>query len=280
MSKKDREFMQSAILNNETFNFYYNKLFELATNRYKWGGLPETIDPRFLEISIFTKGCAVFFKDEVVGFLALPCMYGGVLDVYNNPTDITAYATNGYQARLNKENCVIIWNNYLREPSLKSIELYARRLYEIERAIDTNVKQQKTPLIIRSTESQRLVMTNLYQKYDGNQPFIFGDKNLDLDGVKVLNTQAPYNADKLQLLKRQYWSEALTYLGIDNVSTEKRERLVGEEVTGNLSVVDANRTVGLRTRQQAADKINKMFGLNITVDFEYQSQLQGGVVDE
>lgn len=265
MARKDNAFWQSAKRNSETFHSYYNRLLDIAVNRYDWENLPDTVDPRFLELTIFCEGCAVFFCDEVMGFLGLQVMYGGNLDVYHNPIDRTAYASNGYQKRLTNQDSVLIWNNALRTSGLPQLEQYAIRLYEVERAIDTNVKSQKTPVLIRSSENQRLVMQNLYQKYDGNQPFIFGDKNLDIDGIKVLNTQSPFVADKLQLLKRQYWSEAMTFLGVDNVSTEKKERLVGEEVTGNLGAVEVQRLSGLNARQQACDKINRMFGLNISV---------------
>ena len=147
------------------------------------------------------------------------------------------------------------------------VEMYARRLYEIERTIDVNVKAQKTPILIRATENQRLTMKNLYMQYDGNEPFIFGDKQLDMDGIKVLKTDAPYVADKLNILKRQIWNEALTYLGIENSNTEKRERLVSDEITSNLGGVAAQRFCRLNARRKAAEQINKMFGLNIQVDF-------------
>lgn len=273
LSRKDTAFWQSVKRNNDTYHFYYNRLLDTAVNRYEWVGLPDTIDPRFLELTIFCDGCAVFFHDEVMGYLGLQAMYGGNLDVYHNPMQRTAYASNGYQKLLTEKDSVLIWNNALRMSGLSQLEQYAIRLYEVERAIDTNVKSQKTPILIRSSESQRLVMQNLYQKYDGNQPFIFGDKNLDIDGIKVLNTNAPFVADKLQLLKRQYWNEAMTFLGVDNVSTEKKERLVSDEVAGNLGAVEAQRLSGLNARREAVEKINKMFGLQISVDYRIKPQL-------
>ena len=74
-------------------------------------------------------------------------------------------------------------------------------------------------------------------------------------------------ADKLQLLKRQIWNEALTFLGVYNANTEKRERLVDSEVTSNLGGVNASRLSGLTTRKEAAEKANQKFGWNISVDF-------------
>lgn len=272
MGKAKREKWESALLNNRTYLQYYNRLLELAINMYEWKNLPDTIDERFLELTLFSDGMAVFFRDDILGDLCLQCMIGGNLDVYRIPIERTAYATNGYQMHLNNTNSVIIFNNYTHTNSMLDVEMYARRLYEIERTIDVNVKAQKTPVLIRATENQRLTMKNLYMQYDGNEPFIFGDKNLDMDGIKVLKTDAPYVADKLNILKRQIWNEALTYLGIENSNTEKKERLVSDEVTTNLGGVEAQRFCRLNARRQAANQINKMFGLNIQVDFRQDKQ--------
>lgn len=271
MGKGKREKWESALLNNRTYLQYYTRLLELAINMYEWKGLPPSVDERFLELTLFSDGMAVFFRDEVLGDLCLQCMIGGNLDVYRIPIERTAYATNGYQAHLNNTNSVIIFNNYTHTNSMLDVEMYARRLYEIERTIDVNVKAQKTPLVIRATENQRLTLKNMYMQYDGNEPFIFGDKNLDMDGIKVLKTDAPYVADKLNILKRQIWNEALTYLGIENSNTEKKERLVSDEVTTNLGGVEAQRYCRLNSRRQAAKAINAMFGLNITVDFRQEN---------
>jgi hypothetical protein len=267
MGKGKREKWESALLNNRTYLQYYNRLLELAINMYEWKNLPDSVDERFLELTLFSDGMAIFFRDDILGELCLQCMIGGELDVYRIPIDRTAYATNGYRMRLNNQNSVIIFNNYTHTNSMLDVEMYSRRLYEIERTIDVNVKAQKTPLIIRATENQRLTMKNLFMQYDGNEPFIFGDNNLDMDAIKVIPTNAPYVADKLNILKRQIWNEALTYLGIENSNTEKKERLVSDEVNSNLGGVAAQRFCRLNSRRKAADQINKMFGLNIQVDF-------------
>lgn len=261
-------FWESARLNNQTYIMYYNRLAELAINCFEWKNLPDSIDPRYLELTLFADGYAVFFRDEVIDdYLALQCMIGGQLDVYRIPTDRRAYAVNGYNKRLNASDSVLIFNNYLHTNSLLDVEQYALRLYEIQRTIDVNVKAQKTPVLIRTTENQRLTMKNVYQKYDGNEPVIYGVKNLMPDDIQVLKTDAPFVSDKLQILKRQIWNEALTYLGIENANTEKRERLVTDEISSNLGGVSAQRFTRLNARKDACKKINKMFGLNIDVEF-------------
>lgn len=267
MSKSKKRRWESAELNVKTYEDYYSRLKELALNVFEWEGLPPTVDERFLEMSLFDYGFCLYFDDEIIGNLALTCTIGGQLDVYRIPIIRRAYAQNGYNKLLSSKDSVLIFNNYLHTPTSLTIELFARRLYEIERAIDVNVKGQKTPKLILSTEQQRLTMQNLYMQYDGNEPFIFGDKNMDIDGVKTLDTTAPFVADKLQVLKHQIWNEALTFCGIENSNADKKERLVSDEVGCNYGNIEAQRNVMLNARRQAVEKINRMFGTNISVNF-------------
>lgn len=263
--KKNR--WHSAQINNQTYIDYYQRLMEFAINMFEWRNLPPTVDERFLELTLYEKGYCLYFNDEVVGNLALTCTIGGMLDVYRIPTERRAFAVNGYNKICTSQDSVLIFNNYLHTPTILTIELFARRLYEIERTIDVNVKAQKTPTLVLASEQQRLTMKNLYMQYDGNEPFIFGDKDMEFEGIKCLKTDAPYVADKLQVLKHQIWNEALTFCGIENSNQDKKERLVADEVGSNYGNIEAQRNVMLNARRQAADKINRMFGTNIEVGF-------------
>lgn len=272
--RKGRKAQTEAFLQNQrTYLQYVNRLTELSISMFDWKNLPDTIDARFLELALFNDGMAVFFKDEVMGYLGLQVMIGGTLNVYRIPITRTAFAQNGYQMKLDQSNSVIIFNNMLHTNSILDVQEISKRLYEIQRTIDINVIQQKTPKIITCTENQRLVMKNLYAQYMGNEPFIFGDKNLDLSGIKTFDTTSPYVADKLYDLKTQYWNEALTYLGISNVNTVKKERMITDEVQRNLGGTIASRYSRMFMRQQACEQINKMFGLNISVDYREDMQV-------
>lgn len=264
---KYSNFNESAKLNRDTYNAYFNRLLNILLSMYEWKGLPDTVDPRFIERTLAHEGKAVFFRDEVMGYLCLQVNINGPLDVYGNPTSRRAYAVNGYTLELDNTNSVMLYNNATRTGSVADLELYASRLYEIERAIDVNVKGQKTPKIITCEESQRLTMRNLYMKYDGNQPFIFADKSLDRDSIKVLDTSSPYVSDNLRILLRQRFSDALAFIGVDSNISDKKERVVAEEVQSNRGIVEAQRSVHLAPRKLAAEQINKMFGLNVTVEF-------------
>lgn len=267
-------FNESAKLNRLSFDFYFDRLKELAISMFEWENLPDSMDERFLEMTLFEDGQAIVFRDDVMGMLGLQVMIGGPLNVYRVPINRRAYAVNGYQnPDLTPENSVIVFNNMLRTNSYRDVMFFARKLYEVDRAIDVNIKGQKTPKVILCDENERLTMLNLFMKYDGNQPFIFGSKNLDLKSIQTLDTSSPYLSDKLYQLKTQIWNEALTYLGISNVNFNKKERLVSDEVLRNSGSTVSSRYTRLNMREQAADEINRMFGTDIRVKYREDVQI-------
>ena len=283
--KGDYQFWDSANANAIAEQYYLSRLSELAMSMFKWKNMPDSIDTRFLEYTLFYEGAAVFFKDndltkrnmndldrgEDGTYLALQVVLGGDLNVYRIPNNRKAYAVNTYNRQLDADNSVIVWNNMLRLPEYGRMMFYANKLYQIDRAIDVNVKGQRFPIAILCDETQRLTMKNVYKQYDGNEPFIFGDKNLDLSGIQVINTGSPYVADKLQQLKNNIWSEAMMCLGIPNSPSEKKERLVANEAKVSQGGTLASRSSRLEMRKMACDEINRMFGLN--VDVEYNQDL-------
>lgn len=270
--RKNRQFWESGLLNNATFRQYYNRLVELSISMFEWKNLPDTVDPRFLELTLFTDGQAVFFEDEVMGYLCLQNILGGQFDVYRIPVDRRAYAVNGYQKRLDNTDSVIIWNNYLHTNSMLDVQMFAKRLYNLDRAIDVNANAQKTPILLLCDESERLSLENIYMQYDGNMPVIKAQKSLNPNAFTVLNTDAPYVADKLYQLKTQIWNEALTYLGISNINITKKERLITDEVTRNQGGTIASRYSRLQSRREACKKINEMFGLDVWCDYREDFQ--------
>ena len=293
MGRRRTNFDESLWRNNGTYRFYLDRLTELSISMFDWQNVPDSIDPRFLETTLFLNGSAVFFKDEdlreenIEGeedgtLLALPVAMNGNFDLYNIPTRRTAYATNGYNRNLTNKDSVIVYNNMIRTNSVQTCTVYARRLWNLDRAIDVNANAQKTPVLIRCNDSERLTLVNAYQKWEGNEPVIYGTKDFDPNNISVLRTDAPYVARDLYELKTQIWNEALTYLGISNMNFQKRERLVTDEVVRNQGGTIASRYSRLEARREACKKINKMFGTNIEVYFrddtkEFDENMLGGI---
>ena len=275
---QDRMFWSTAFENRLNNDLYLARLVELSASMFDWTGLPETCDVRTLELALLGNGRAVFFKDDALDmYMTLPVNVStSGYDVYGQPLQFTARSLyNNYRYPLTQETGVMIYNNYLRTPSLMQLVAFADRLGKIDEIIDINVNAQKTPILILADESKRLTMKNLYMKYDGNQPFIFGDKNLDINSLKAFSTNAPYVCDKLYQLKTQIWNEALTYLGISNINIQKKERLITDEVTRNQGGTIASRYSRLESRRQAVEKINDMFGTNIEVNYREDFQQIG-----
>lgn len=281
MGRKKTQFEESALLNNRSYDYYFYRLKELAITMFDWKGLPSSVDPRYIELALFDNKCVVYFRDEVMGDLCLNCLPQSMMNVYGDPIKRRAYSKyNKYQRQLSDKDSVIIWNNYLRISSYNAVDLFARRLYNLDRIIDVNCNAQKTPMMVTANEQQRMTMINLYKEYDGNQPFIFGDKMLDQNSLKVLNTGAPYVADRIYDMKKNLWNEALNYLGISAIN-DKRERMITQEAMMAQGDNISARYSRLRSRQEAVEKINAMFGTSISVDYaaDYQEVEENEVND-
>lgn len=266
--KSERTFWDSAKMNNSTYLSYYNRLVGIAVSMFEWHNLPDTIDERFLEMCLFGDGKALFFKDDVMGYLTLQFFGTAPLDVYKIPTKRFAFSANGYQNNFTEENSVIIWNNVTHTNSWLDCECASQRLYEIQRTIDTNINAQKTPvLVLAKNDTEKLTMKNAYMQYDGNAPFIFAYKDFDPNNIKALKTDAPYVADRLFNAKKEIWNEALSALGVPVTDRVKRERLLAAEIAGDKASSVAQQFIRLNPRKKACEQINKMFGLNLDVTY-------------
>lgn len=268
-------FRQSAFKTLYSENIYYDKLKEIAITLFKWVNLPEEIDARFLELSLFECGEIVFAQDEVTGlYFVMRNVNAGQLDKYDRPIYRRLYANNGLNLERTSADSVIIYNNVLRTSSVPITRYYSDRFHFYDQIVDVNVNAQKTPVLIRCSENERLSVENLYLKYEGGQPIIFGDKALSNKPIDVLKTDAPFVADKIYDMKVKYWNEFLTFFGVSNVNINKKERLTTDEVNRQLGGAIAARGSGMLARKEACKEINRMFDLDIDVVFNEDYQLK------
>ena len=289
MGRKKGPLSQAMANTNYKWLMYFDKLMSLALSCYRWYGLPDTVDERFIELGLFETGHMVFFRDEILGDLCLQGNLGGTFGFYNEPTLRYVWSTNGYHNKLHKDNSVIIWNNQLRKPTIGVVQMYVDELVDLKDAIRVNINSQKTPFILMADTNTELSLKNMYKRIIGNEPAIATSKmGFNPNDITVLRTDAPYLADKLYLHFQNIYNEYLSYLGVENMglSVIKSERLTAAEGTANSGNVETSRNSWLIARQTAAEKINKMFGLNISVGFNSQlpsiinSFLNGGGFDE
>ena len=260
--KKISETELAMLINNRTMIDYLDRLRMLATSLFTWKGLDDiagTGASRFLEQSLYDNGRACFVKDDELGYLALKVNPSDKLNVYNLPTRVNAWSI-GYNKIYDFDDIVYIMNNELQKPTVASLELFAYRLYDTERIIDTNLNAMRTPVLIEGDTKTILTLKNVYMQYTGNTPFIFGNKQFDISNkLNVLKTDAPYLVDKLDIHKHQIFNDALTVLGIENANTDKKERLITNEVESNEQLVNYYLNCWYKTRKKACDEINEKF---------------------
>ena len=270
MKPKDIRFLDSALMNTQTYYDYLERFKKICLSMFVWENLPESCNARYLEECLYYKGQAALLKDELYGFINTQCASNGYLNIYGLPTSLNCYSYQYNSIRnlytglegTEDKDAVLVMNNWQRIPTASTIELFAQRLAEAEMVAMTNIKAQKTPVLIVVDENQRLMMENLYAQYDGNRPFIMGDKNQISDNtIRSINTGAEFIADKIMDYKRQIWNEALQFLGVNTLQTEKKERLITDEASSNNELINLNLQSMLVPRQEAAEQFNKLFGL-------------------
>lgn len=225
-SRNNIDFIDSELMNTETYFNYLDRFKKVALSIFEWVNLPKSMNARYLELSLYYDGIATLFKDTDYGFINTRCTSNGYINIYGLPNKLHCYSYDlhrdkilytGLQEdveKLQETNAILVENNWDNVPTEPTLALFAQRLALAERASDTNVEAQRTPVMILVGENQRLTMENLYGQYRGNRPFIFGDKQQmqDMDSIKAINTQAPVVFDKLQNYKKEIWNEALTFL--------------------------------------------------------------------
>lgn len=228
--RKNFKFTDNLVINDMTYIDYLDRFKKVALSMFEWVNLPDSMNAMWLEKCLYYNGMAALLKDKEYGFINTNCCSNGQINIYGLPTSLNCYSfeyqssrklytglkptlSDKQQKYMENNEAILVMNNWERIPTCGSMELFAYRLYEAERTADTNIKAQKTPIMIIVNEKQRLLMENLYNQFNGNQPFIFGDKDqLGENILRSVNTNAPFIADKIMDYKKEIWNEALTFL--------------------------------------------------------------------
>ena len=276
--KKRKTRMQEAVwLNDQTYLDYKHRLKKIATSIFEWKNLPESMDEEYIEYCLYALGQCAFLKTKDSGFINTKAVTNGSLNLYGLPTSLNCYSYGSVQYNRNvyyggksageEKECILVKNTRDRNPvpTVATLELFAYRLYQAERTADVNIQNAKRSRLILTSENQRLTMENLFRQYDSNVPFIFGDsENFKKGGVESLDISSAFIGSDIMKYKKEIWNEALTFLGVDNFS-EKKERLVSDEIDTNNEVINLNLMSFLAPRQKACELFNKKYGMNIEV---------------
>lgn len=252
------------LLNNLTFKLMYDKYKLLSTNAFQWEGLPEGIKEKYIENYLFHHGKAIFFRDPKMSFM---CLKADDTGQYNVNGESLRYLATGfnYHHFYDTDECVIIENNSLRLNTHDFIMFYVNKITEAERTMDVNVKAIKTPFIVACDDKDVLTFKQIFQQIDGNTPAIFADKGLNIDNLNVLKTDAKFMGNDLMDYKKSVENELLTFLGFDNLSVDKKERVNVTEAKSNDEITKSFAELQLEARKKACEEINKMYGLKVSV---------------
>ena len=284
------ELINSQLSNFKTYEMYKRQLLTLAENVFEFKNMPKFIDTAYLNKSLLRKGSIAFFKDEELGLLALPYIVLGKLDVYGRPTNIKVMSRTGYSKTINgQENFVIMYDNNGRYPLWLDIKQYAERLALCSRVIDINVKQQRTPRIVKTKQDNERTIKDLFNNVDGFEELIMTYNNIDIDDTTMILAPAPYVADKVDLEKDKIYNEFLRLIGVANLSYQKKERNISDEITAMQGGTIASRYSRFEPRQKAIELINERFEENIEVKYydgvpttekEVENYVEGGDLND
>ena len=287
--RKARNSLEDAVLmNNATYFDYLERFKRIALSMFEWVNLPDSMDARYLERCLYYTGQAAMLYLEPYGYINTKSATSGKLNLYGLPTRIRCYSygeintsrrvyngvsdavaeINGYEDDTDdarQTEAILVLNNWEGVGTASTVELFAMRMAIAERAIDVNIRAQKTPFVLVTNQNKRLSMMNALDQVDKNAMALVVEPNqLDAESFKTLQTSAPFVADKLTDYKRGIWNEFLTYLGVDNIS-EKRERMISAETMSNNECVNLNMMAGLKPREKAAEEFNQKYHKNIEV---------------
>ena len=263
-----KKLINSQLTNMKTYLMYRGEMLTLAENVFEFKNLPEFIDVSYLNKTLLRNGSIAFFKDEVLGLIALPYDVIGDSDIYGRPIEIMARAANGtYYKKLKRDEFVIMYDNNGRYPIFMDICQMAERIALSKRTIDVNIVQQRTPRIWKTSQDKKRTLQDMLSEIDGMMENIATYESIDIDDMNVVLAPAPFVADKIDLHLDKEWAEFYRLIGVANLVEQKKERMIKDEMSASQGGTIASRFSRFEPRKRAIDEINKKFGTNIEVSY-------------
>ena len=263
-----KKLINSQLTNMKTYLMYRGEMLTLAENVFEFKNLPEFIDVSYLNKTLLRNGSIAFFKDEVLGLIALPYDVIGNSDIYGRPIEIMARAANGtYYKKLKRDEFVIMYDNNGRYPIFMDICQMAERIALSKRTIDVNIVQQRTPRIWKTSQDKKRTLQDMLSEIDGMMENIATYESIDIDDMNVVLAPAPFVADKIDLHLDKEWAEFYRLIGVANLVEQKKERMIKDEMSASQGGTIASRFSRFEPRKRAIEEINKKFGTNIEVSY-------------
>ena len=260
--------INSQMSNYATYNMYFRQMLSLAENVFEFENLNKFIDVSYLNKTLLRQGSIAFFKDEVIGLLALPYRSLSKLDIYGRPKKIEVFSkVNGYHRILKKNEFVIMYDNNGRYPLYLDICQMAERISLCVRTIDINMIHQRTPRIWKTDSDKALSVKSMINNIDSMQEDIAVYDSMGVNDVSAVLAPAPYVADKIDNHLDQLWAEFYRLIGVANIQEQKKERLIQDEMSASQGGTIASRYARFEPRENAIRKINEKFNTNISVHY-------------
>ena len=264
-------------ITNETYIMQIYEIERIALALVKWKGLPIEIHEEMLERYLFYYGKAAFFYDDILEkYLVLPVTAEYDWDENGFPTDYEVHGFREYRKRLTVDDSVIIYNNYSFLPSAGNASLFASRLTQSLRVGDVHLEAHKIGKIIAVPDTMKKSVQTILQRiknfvlYTIVSPITQG---LNTRIEEINGQPEDYVLDKIDNHYTFVWHEVLNYFGVDSL-TDKKSGMSTEEITAETGRSSINGKAIIKPRQEAAEKINQMFGLNIKPELEGEIDLE------
>lgn len=269
--QKHGDFWQSDVFNRRSEAKNLSMLLSLAINRFRWTGLPETCDERFLEMTLHRCGVATICHPESMPDIwqTLIANPYGEFNAYGIPIKWRATGYDQTNYNVSSANGELVYYSFSRTNPWNALEIYARKLTHYERTEDVNLFHQSKPMVLIAPQEKKLEVTNLLKQVSGFEPAVLGDGNFAnlAANVTKIDTGVPLIVEDLARAKQNVFNDALLYLGIPHLAFEKGERMIEDEARANTAPTNIMLLDCLQARRQAARELNRRFGFNIEVFF-------------
>ena len=266
---------------NTALVMYYTKyLFEKAISIFKFEGLPETWPLNYFQYVLFGYGYISIINTEKYGIIPMVCGLSGY-NVFYQPTNVVIAnpLLQGFKTAVIGQECEIIKLQPNYSGIMDIVTTYADLMALCLETAGINLLNSKMSYIFFS-ENKRSAETfkKMYDKLASGEPMAVIDKSLiNEDGTPTWelftqNVGQNYITDKILNDMKTIEDRFNTDIGIPNANTQKRERMLVDEV--NMNNVDTNAKIALwkETIEKDLEKVNAMYGLNITVDYRFKPE--------
>lgn len=254
------EFWQSEEFNDLVFNLNVDLLLSLAVNRFRWVGLPDTCDARYLERILHIKGVATVChaKSTPDIWQSLQAAPYGTFTEYGLPTKWRAIGMNGTQYEVTPQTGELCFYSQTRLDPWLAITTYAGKLTQYQRTEDINLFHQRKPYVMVAPQEKRMELENIFKQVSGYEPAILGDKSLlelKADNVFSIDTQVPLIVEELARGYQNVLNQALLYFGIPHLAFEKGERMIEDEARANSAPTNVMLKNCLDARRYMCDRL-------------------------